>query len=129
MVAVRPPEVHDLSADGQPSVLHAEVLASHENRLCSLRDEEVMNIGRGLAKHQRVSLDDDPGLLIGHSATPLPPTVGVVTTHVGDYDYLGVNNIGGVEAAQQSHLDQCRVDGLVTEPQQGGRGQQLKVAW
>ena len=53
----------------------------------------------------------------------------MVTTHVGDYGHLGVNNVGGVEAAQQSHLDQCRVDGLATEPQESGCGQQLKVAW
>ena len=58
-----------------------------------------MDIGRGLTKYQRVALDNDPGLLAGHSTTPLPPAVGVVTTHVGDHDHLGVNNVGGVEAA------------------------------
>ena len=57
-----------------------------------------------------------------------PCAVGVVAPDVGDHGDVGLDDVGGVVAAEQPDLDDRHVDGLVGEPRERRRGEQVEVA-
>ena len=72
--------------------------------------------GRARPAQERVGLDD-AGLLRGDGLAPVALAVGVVLADVGDHGDVGVDDVGGVVAAEQPDLDHRHVDRVLGEAQ------------
>ena len=68
------------------------------------------------AEHHPAVRLDDAGLLRRHLGGPAVGAVGVVLADVGDDGDVGVDDVGGIEASEQSDLDDGDVDALFGEP-------------
>ena len=95
-----------------------QLLADHPNLVLEQRAQRRV----GLPQHQVAAGLDDARLLGGHPPPPVTDAVGVVTAHVGDHRHLPVRHVGGVEAAEQSHLDHRHAAHAIVREQVADQG-------
>ncbi len=118
--------VQDPAPDGDPAVLRGEVPVPAPGALRALGLEDRLQVPVGLAEHQGRAGLDDPRLLARDGGSPTVPPVGVVPPHVGDHGYEAVGHVRGVVATEETDLDHGDVHGLLGEPGERGRGDQLE---
>ena len=120
-------QIDHAAAERELVLEHVEVVAAQQVRGPTGVDEELHQVGIGLADHHGTARLDDAGLLGGDVGLGGPGVLGVVDADVGDHRHLGVAHVGGVPATEQPDLDDGHVDGDVGEPAERSRGDRLEV--
>ena len=81
----------------------------------------------GRAGHGDVAALDDGRLLAGDRRDRVAEPILVVEVDVGHHGHAAVPGVGRVEPAAQSHFHERDVEGLLGEPAEDDRGQQLEL--
>ena len=109
-------------------VAHPEVDVAHRDRTRFASQEVRHERGVGLPEHERRTRLHDPRLLGRDVLERGPDVLDVVHAHVGDHGDRGLDHVGGVAGAAQTHLHDGGVDRDVVEPAERGGGEDLEVA-
>jgi dihydrofolate synthase/folylpolyglutamate synthase len=125
---VRRVEVDDTPTDGELVGAHTEVDVATDHRRGMAGEKGGHEVGTGLAEDERRRRLDDPRLLGRDVGQRRSDVLDVVDAHVGHHRDVGVDDVGGVAGAAQTHFHDRDIDRDVAEPAQRGRGEDLEVA-
>ena len=115
---------------GRPLCLEAEIALHQADRA-----SQFAGAGENDAERSRLSLADDgrhgflenAGLFEGDLLQGVAEVLGVLTIDVGDGGGYRRDDVGGVEAPAQSHLDQCQIDFVLLKQVKSNRRGQLEI--